>query len=70
MNCRECAHAMNDGLLDSASIPVYYCRRFPPTLPPLADGKANQFPRVRSYECCGEFKMNPNDKEASQWNNI
>jgi hypothetical protein len=65
VNCRTCAHAMSDGMLDSASIEVYHCRRFPPTLPPLDGGKANQFPRVRSYECCGEFKLNPNVKEAT-----
>jgi hypothetical protein len=53
--CRTCIFARSDGEADSASIPVYFCHRFPPILPPLAGGAENQFPKVRCVNWCGEF---------------
>lgn len=59
--CHTCKFALNDGRKDDASIPVYQCRRFPPSLPPLHDCGENQFPTVRKINWCGEFMEGQSD---------
>lgn len=54
--CTDCIYALNDGFKDGASISVYRCRRFPPSLEPLHEGGENQFPVVRKINWCGEFQ--------------
>lgn len=63
MQCKTCRFAINDGQTDSASIPVYDCRRFPPSMSPLEGGMENQFPKVRCINWCGEYQTNTKEPE-------